>query len=140
MTAEHFAADPPGMPEDERMTSAELVVVLQYLGLPHEWLARKLGVQDRTVRRWVAGSHPIPDGVRLAIEGIEIQTAAFVATAVERLYDARDPGVLTYRSDADYRAHHPELDWPASWHRCAVARIAEAVPGLPIEWWTPTAR
>lgn len=26
-------------------------------------LARAIGVADRTVRRWVAGSHPVPAGV-----------------------------------------------------------------------------
>lgn len=27
-------------------------------------LARDLGVADRTMRRWVAGQYPVPDGVR----------------------------------------------------------------------------
>lgn len=26
-------------------------------------LARDLGVADRTMRRWVAGSHPVPEGI-----------------------------------------------------------------------------
>lgn len=26
-------------------------------------LARDLGVADRTMRRWVAGSYPVPDGI-----------------------------------------------------------------------------
>lgn len=130
--------DPPDMcPDDERMTSAEFVVVLQFLGIPHEWLARRLNVQDRTIRRWAAGSHPIPDFVRLAIEDLEAETAAFVGAGVEALYQERDPGLITYRSDADYRAHHPEVDWPASWHRAVAARIAQEVHGLPIEWWKP---
>lgn len=29
----------------------------------HAPLARDLGVADRTMRRWVAGSHPVPEGI-----------------------------------------------------------------------------
>lgn len=66
-----------------------------------------------------------------------VAAAAAVDATIGALMDQPDPAVLTYRSDADYRAHHPEQSWPASWHRAVVARVAQEVPGLAIEYWTP---
>jgi len=124
--------DPPGMPEDERMTPAELKVVREFLGLSSAALAKHLGVSDRTVRHWEAGKYPIPDGVRLEIEKLEAYTAQFVAGVVEKLMDIPDPVVVTYRTDEEYHAAHPEIPLPASWHRAAIARVAQEVPGLSI--------
>jgi hypothetical protein len=45
-----------------------------------------------------------------------------------------DPGVLTYRSDAEYHAAHPEIPFPAAWHRAVTARVAQEVPGLAIAY------
>ncbi len=126
------------LPDDERMTAAEFRVVREYLGLTTRWLADRLGVQERTVQRWEAGASPIPDGVRLAIEQLEADTAQYVDQAVQALLDLPDPGLLTYRSDADYHQHHPEQPWPASWHRATVARVAERVPALVIDYWQPS--
>lgn len=119
------------MPEnlDDPMTPAELRVVLRWLGLPHDWLAEHLKVQDRTIRRWLAGTTPIPDWARLAIEELEAHTAAVVTAAVDALNDARDPGLVTWRSDGEFAAAHPEVDRPVSWHHQVVARIANGVSG-----------
>lgn len=136
-TTTGHASDPPGMPEDERMTAAELRVILEWLALPHDWLAGHLGLQDRTVRRWVAGTTPVPDFARLAIEAIEDDTARAVTAGIDQLNDAVDPAVVTYPSDEAYRAAHPEALYPAAWHRRVVARIAQEVPGLVIDWWRP---
>jgi len=124
--------DPPDMPEDERMTPAELKVVREFLGLPGAALAKYLKVSDRTVRHWEEGKFPIPDGVRLVIEDLEERTAVFVAGIVEKLMDYPDPVVVTYRNDQEYHAAHPEIPFPASWHRAVVARVAQEVPGLSI--------
>lgn len=125
------------METTDTMTAAELRVVREYLGLTIEWLCEHLGVQGRTGRRWEAGDSPIPEGVRLAIEQIETQTALVVDAAVEACNASTDPIMLTYRTDADHRTHHPEQSWPASWHRAVVARVAQEVPGLAIDYWTP---
>lgn len=122
-----------------RMTGAELRVVREWLGLTTRWLAERLSVQERTVHRWEADASPIPDAIRVTVEQLEADTAAVVSAAVDTLNDAADPGILTYRTDADYRVHHPELPWPASWHRAVTARVAHEVPGLPITYWTPPA-
>lgn len=124
--------DPPGMPEDERMTPAELRVAREFLGLTPEWLGEHLDVSARTVRHWEAGKYTIPDGVRLEVEDLEARTTAFVGGVVEKLMDIPDPAVVTYRDDAEYRAAHPEIEFPASWHRAVLARVALEVPALSI--------
>ncbi|MFF7147523.1 helix-turn-helix domain-containing protein [Streptomyces griseoaurantiacus] len=127
-------SDPSGVPDDERMTPAELRVVREYLGLTPEWLAEHLNVSARTVRHWEAGKYAIPDGIRLEMEDLERRTGEFVAGVVAKLMDLPDPGVLTYRSDAEYHAANPGVGFPASWHRAVVARIAQEVPGLRIAY------
>lgn len=126
--------DPPGMPEDERMTDAEFKVVREYLGLTGDWIAAHLGVSPRTVRHWEHGKYPIPDGVRLEMENLEASTGQFVSGIIQKIMDLPDPGVVTYRTDAEYHAAHPEIPFPASWHRAVVARVAQEVPGLAIAY------
>ncbi|MEU2603299.1 helix-turn-helix domain-containing protein [Streptomyces albus] len=126
--------DPPGMPEDERMTAAEFKVVREFLGLTGDWLAGHLGVSPRTVRHWEQGKYAIPDGVRLEIEKLERQTGEFVSGIVEKLMDLPNPGVITYRDDDEYHAAHPEIPFPAAWHRAVVARVAQEVPALSITY------
>lgn len=124
--------DPPGMPEDERMTPAELKVVREFLGVSGEWLAGHLKVSARTVRHWEEAKYPIPDGMRLAVEDLEARTAEFIGGAVRQLNDLPDTTIATYRNDVEYHAAHPEIHFPASWHRRVCARIAQEVPGLSI--------
>ncbi|MEV6219882.1 hypothetical protein [Nocardia sp. NPDC051833] len=119
------------------MTAAEFKVVREFLGLTTRWLADELGIQERTVQRWDGGQSTVPEWARERIEAIETETAELVSASIDHLSDARDPGILTYRSDNDYRSHHPELRWPASWHRAVIARVAQEVPGLAIEFWRP---
>lgn len=126
--------DPPGMPDDERMTDAEFRVVRDWLGLTGDWLAGHLGVSPRTVRHWEQGKYAIPDGVRVELEDLEARTRAFVGGAIAQLLDIPEPGIITYRNDAEYHAAHPEIPFPAAWHRQVVARIAQEVPGLAIAY------
>ncbi|MFD7995459.1 helix-turn-helix domain-containing protein [Streptomyces mexicanus] len=125
-------SDPPGMPEDERMTPAEFKVVREFLGLTGDWIAGHLGVSPRTVRHWEEGKYKIPDGVRLAIEKLEATTGEYVGAVVEQLMDLPDPAVITYRTDAEYKAADPDSPFPASWHRAVIARVAQEVPALSI--------
>lgn len=129
--------DPDDMPEDERMTGAELRVIREYLGLTGDWLAQHLQVNPRTVRSWEQGRDPIPDGVRLEVEHMEAVTAEFVGAIVAQLLDIPDPLVVVYRSDVEYQAAHPEQPWPASWHRAVIARVAHEVPALRIDYLPP---
>lgn len=129
--------DPPGMPEDERMTDAEFRVVREFLGLTGDWLAGHLGVSPRAVRHWEAGRYAIPDGVRQELEDLERRTGEFVSGVIEKLLDMPDPGVYVYRTDAEYHAAVPDSPFPASWHRAVVARVAQEVPGLVIAYPGP---
>lgn len=122
------------IPDDERMTDAEFRTIREFLGLTGDWLAAHLGVSARTVRHWEQGKYSIPDGVRLAIEDLENRTGQFIGGCVEALMDLPDPGVIVYRNDVEYHAAHPEIGFPASWHRAAVARIALKVPALRIAY------
>jgi Helix-turn-helix domain len=124
--------DPPGMPDDERMSPAELRVVREWLGMSPEWLGAHLKVSPRTIRHWEAGRYAIPDGVRLEIEDLEARTGAFVGGVIEQLMDIPDPVIVTYRTDEEYHAANPEVPFPASWHRAVVARIAQEVQALGI--------
>lgn len=123
------------MPTDDPMTAAEMRVVREHLGLTTRWLADHLQVAERTVHRWENGQIRVPDGVRVAIEHLEQLTAQHVDAAIAACNDARDPALATYRTDQDYRRHHPEQPWPAEWHRAVCARVAQEVPGLVITYW-----
>ena len=96
--------------------------------------AGHLGVEDRTWREWEAGTAPIPEEVRIEIERLEQITAGIVGETVRALTHVPHPGVLTYRNDAQFHAAHPGIDYPASWHRAIIARVAQEVPGLPIRY------
>lgn len=119
----------------EPMPSAELRVVREYLGLTGEWLATQLGVQDRTWRRWEAGTQPVPEFVREYVERVEAATADIVGQYVDALRDATDVGILTYRHEKDLWTERADMrPYPASWHRAVCARVAQEVPGLVIEY------
>lgn len=124
--------DPPGMPDDERMTPAELKVVREFLGFSLQALADHLKVDIRTVKHWEQGKYKIPDGVRLEIEDLEQRTEAWIGALVEKLLDLPEPRVVTYRTDEEMHAAHPDVPFPASWHRAAIARLTQDVPGLSI--------
>ena len=48
-------------------------------------LARDLDVSDRTMRRWVAGDSPIPDGVNIELLRMVTERAANLDELVEPL-------------------------------------------------------
>lgn len=123
--------DPEAMPDDERMTDAEMRVVREFLGVTPEWLAEHLAVSARTVRHWEAGKFAIPDGVRLSVEQLEGVADQQVAVAVELLNDAAGPVLGLPRHDSDCP---PECPFPAGWHRAIAARVALEVPGLSMRY------
>ncbi|MFD7712800.1 helix-turn-helix domain-containing protein [Streptomyces sp. NPDC059786] len=120
--------------EARTMTPAEFRVVREFLGLTGAWLAVHMGVSPSTVDAWERGEEPIPGAARLALADLERLTGEFVAKAVDSLRDLPEPGIVTYRNDAEYRAAHRESGYPAAWHRAVVARVAQEVPGLSIAY------
>lgn len=117
------------------MTAAKFRCLREWLGLTTAWLADRLDVAERSVQRWDSGDSPVPAGVADSLLTLSEQTYDVLNGVVDQLLDVAEPTIITYRSDADYRAHHPEVDWPASWHRALCARVVDEVPGLRIGYW-----
>lgn len=122
---------------DGQMTDAQFKVVREFLGLTGDWIAEWLGVSPRTVRHWEQGKYPIPDGVRALIESLEARTSSWVTEIAAELTGVPDPTVVTYRTDVEYHADHPDAEFPASWHRAVIARVALKVPALAIVFADP---
>lgn len=111
--------------ESDPMTAAEFRMVRAWLGVTGEWLAGRLGVALRTVRRWEHGYTPVPDGVRLELEALEQVAAEQVEKLIVALRDAPDVVLTIPRVDSD---------WPAGWWLMVAARVAQEVPGLCVRY------
>ena len=121
----------------DRMTAAELRVVMRGLGLTPPSLARILGVTVHTVRHWTHGRYRVPEGVRAEIEQIETATAAAVGSLVDAPRDEDNPTLTAYRDDAALWAAHPEAyPLPAAWWDTVLYRAASEVPGAAITYET----
>lgn len=57
----HEAASKPGYPATSSMTASELCLVRRAHGLTLSDLAQYLGVAESTIRRWEAGTSPVPE-------------------------------------------------------------------------------
>ena len=100
-------------------------------------MARMLDVADRSVRRWIAGTAPIPDGVRVWVERIEAATADAVGQVLAAIMDEPDPTVIVYRTDEEMWGERPDSEpMPARWWRMVAARAAYEAPGLTITYLT----
>ena len=131
MTTEPAPAAAGALP----MSDAEFRCLREWLGLTTAWVADHLDVAERTVHRWEAGVSPVPAGVSSELLRLSEVTYDALNGLTGKLMDLPEPSVLTYRTDADHHVHHPEQDWPASWHRALCARLADEVPGLRIGYW-----
>lgn len=107
----------------EALTDAEFRIAREDLGLTMEHVAARLGVAERTVRRWEAGTSRIPAGVAEQVGDLTDQADAQVDAWATRLLDVAEPVLVIPREG--------ERDgWPASWWRALAARIVERVDGL----------
>lgn len=123
------------------LTAAEFKTLREHLGIPGEWLARRFGVSDRSVRHWDSGKYPVPERISRWMVWLAEATEATVAGIAERLETSPESErlLVTYRNDAElyarvaddpYRGLYPDDDVPSAWHRRMAARVAERVPGL----------
>lgn len=87
-----------------------------------EDVAAWLGVAERTVRRWEAGTAQVPDGVRAQLEDREQLLVEQAERVVAQLRDAADVVLGVPREGAP-------PDTAAYW-RAVAYRVSEAVPGL----------
>jgi len=123
------------------LTAAEFKTIREHLGIPGEWIARRFGVSDRSVRHWDSGKYPVPERIGRWLRWLAEDTEATVAWIAERLENSPESErlLVTYRNDEEldagaaddpYRGLYPDDDLPAAWHRRMAARVAGSVPGL----------
>src|SRR5690606_10777388 len=122
------------------LTAAEFKTLREHLGIPGEWLARRFGVSDRSVRHWDSGKYPVPERISRWLRWLAEATEATVAGIAEHLETSPESErlLVTYRNDEEldagaaagrHRGLYPD-DLPAAWQRVMAARVAERVPGL----------
>lgn len=121
--------------DPRQMTGAEFRLAREHLGLTTRWLADHMGVAERTVHRWEAGTSLVPEGVRIEMDLLAIATDREVERAVSRCRAQEQPTLATYRTDRDYLRAEPGQGRPASWHRAVAARVAAKVPHLTVTYW-----
>lgn len=117
--------------EEDPLTSAEVRIAREYLGLTGDKMAEKLGVNPRTLRSWEQGRDPIPGRIRPEIAEMKAATDAAVAKLAAALEDSDDDTLITFRNDEEYTAWARGTSWSegwhgwsASWHRQVCARAA----------------
>ena len=105
------------------LTAAEFRIAREDLGLTAEWLAARLGVQLRTVRRWEHGDRAVSAAVADEVGALTDYADEQIEAWVARLLDVPEPVLVIPESG--------ERDgWPAGWWRALAARVVEQVPGL----------
>ena len=110
------------------MTPPELRARLAALGLTHADTARMTGRSVSAVKRWLNGTHPIPDDMVETVEAWE----DFTDGVIEReLLRGPGPRTLTvYRTDDAMHAAHPEWSrFPASWWLMTAHSIVAEIGG-----------
>lgn len=118
------------------MQPAELRIAREALGLSTTALASYLGVTTKALQRWEKGSRSegavrIPDDIRDRVQALEAHTDAKVAAFVRK--HRRGEPLITFRSDADFHALHPEeRPMTAAWHRIVCARVLRELPHLTV--------
>ena len=109
------------------MDPPELRARLDALGLSEVKAAQWLGIGDRTIRRWMAGTPP--------------RSAARISATIEALMNTTDEWVERLSTAAAVKVCHG--GWrlledgtvlPESWWRTAVGRAAHSNPSLVVSW------
>ncbi|MGH8882941.1 MAG: helix-turn-helix domain-containing protein [Stackebrandtia sp.] len=119
----------------EHMSGAEFRCLREYCGLTAEWMTQHLQVNKRTVIRWEAGRNPVPSGAAGALRAVAAAADELVAELVAGARNVSGEAVLrTYFTDDALSDAHPDLGYPAAWHRAAVIRAAQQLPGCRIEY------
>ncbi|WP_207553989.1 helix-turn-helix domain-containing protein, partial [Mycobacteroides abscessus] len=118
--------------KQHRISGAHLRVQREYLGLTRSQLAEIWGMNPGTLALWEAGTDPTPYNLGERIDAL-LQTTNAHLDALARTHRAGDT-CLTYRSDKDYRQHHPDGPYTASWHRALCGRLLAQIPGLTVEF------
>src|SRR5690554_5868991 len=108
-----MAGLPPFLPfvkAKTMLTAAEIKTLREHLGIPGEWLARRFGVSDRSVRHWDSGKYPVPERISRWLVWLAEETEATVAWIAERLETSPESErlLVTYRNDEELYAGRSE--------------------------------
>jgi hypothetical protein len=114
------------------LTPAALKSGLDYMGLSAVWFAHRCDVTKRTVFRWFDGVSPIPERAVEAFSEVWNFTQQ-AALAVFEEVDNDQPVLITYRTDVEYWKVIESDEYPASWHRALIVRVADHLNGIPVQ-------
>lgn len=117
------------------MTGAELKTLREALGLPVNWVAKIMGVQDRSVNYWEAGRYPVPRDVRdtlLELENIlnslvDRHEEEILKILVQQPVQPKNVTLLRYRTDDDLYRFQPDFKnslLPTTYHAALLARLS----------------
>lgn len=99
-------------------TNAELKTIREYLAVPTDWLAERMGVTAQTVWKYerVNRQRPIPEHATEVLNELLAARAAAVQRAIETFTDPGGRLVLPRYADGDrWRVVFPEFaGWPDS--------------------------
>lgn len=115
-----------------RIPGAHLRVLREHLGLSRPQLAAIWSISAGVLADWEDGRDPTPYDLEDRLDTL-LRTTNQHLKALARHYKRGDT-VLTYRTDADYRHHHPDGPYTASWHRALCAQLLKTVPDLTIDF------
>ena len=108
-------------------SKAEFRALSELVGINQQDIARIMGVEDRSVRRWISPSYPtyhapqdawdiLEDALRLQQSGVE-STIEIVEEWRERAgKEPREVTLIYWQSEDDYREHHSPADG-GSWRQ-----------------------
>lgn len=110
------------------MSAAEFRAARDLMGLSGPWMAERMGVDPRTVRRW-EGDRPDPGAaIPPTAAGImaDMLLDAFnqVADLINWLEATKAPMLILPRDDEELLPAQRMSGYPASWHRAVMARAA----------------
>lgn len=133
-------------------TPADIRVRREALGLTQAWIAERLGVDDRAVRRWEAGTRPIPLALVDLLEEGEDRADILVASVLVGLRrviddaraqtgeDLEGVDVAAYPTDEALWSVHPGFEpWPAAWHRAVLGRLRADLDPIRVAYHYPPA-
>lgn len=116
-----------------RASAAELLCLMEYLGLAPCDLAALLEVREGSVRRWLKSTGVPPVEVRVELALLLDRTWEEVARVAA---EGIEHGVVTvHATNAQLWAARPDLEpLPARWWRHVVARAVLEIPDVRIHW------
>jgi hypothetical protein len=115
-----------------RIPGAHLRVQREHLGLSRPQLAAIWSISAGVIADWEDDRDRTPYDLQDRLDAL-LRTTNQHLNALTHHYKHGDT-VLTYRTDADYRRHHPDGPYTASWHRALCARLLSTVPNLTVDF------